>query len=423
MDKKLDNIPTNPGVYFFKDKDQNIIYIGKAKILKNRINSYFKANKRDWKIESLINQYYDIDYIVTKDENEALLLEAQLIKKFKPKYNTLLKDGNPFIYIVKRYDQTNKIDKLELSLIKPEKDIYFGPFINKKKIRSFYEYIIREFRLFTCNKKIANGCLDYHINRCAGSCLNDFDIKYYNERLNIAIKLLFKEYDKAYQNILDNIKKYSIQFEFEKAKKLSKYLNDFNEIVNNLKNRYDEVKYIDKIEDLNSKKETKSDYLQDLKNLSLIFNKNIEKIDCIDISHFQSKFIVGSCIRFNTNDFDLKNSKRYKIKNFIHQDDYKAIQYVIKKRYKLETDLPDLILIDGGKGQLNNAIKALSLKFNNFLCISIAKENEIVYLPDRKSIKLNLHNGYAKLLTKIRDFAHNFAISYHKYIRDKNFIK
>lgn len=180
-------LPKAPGIYLFKDKDNHVIYIGKAKSIQKRVSSYFQKQHNDWKVQALVEEHADIDYILTKNEAEALLLEAQLIRDHKPKYNVLLTTGQPFIYIVFTKDD---LVKVEIVRNKETKGTYFGPFLQKMQARKAYAYLIRTFKLYLCNKKIANGCLDYHLEKCAGICKTDFDIQDYNFRISLALDAL-----------------------------------------------------------------------------------------------------------------------------------------------------------------------------------------------------------------------------------------
>src|SRR4030095_1012830 len=170
-------IPKLTGVYLFKDASNAIIYIGKAKNLHLRVNSYFKKYTADWKVKQLIDEYADVDYILTPTETESLLLEADLVQKHKPKFNVLLKEGQPFLYILFTHNETPTV---ELVRNKKQKGTYFGPFLQKTPARKTYHFLMQTFKLNLCNKKIDLGCLDYHIGNCAGSCRPDFDTTDYH---------------------------------------------------------------------------------------------------------------------------------------------------------------------------------------------------------------------------------------------------
>lgn len=420
INQDLKNIPKLPGVYIFKNKLENIIYIGKAKCLYKRICSYFKEQSNNVKIYELVKEHSSIEYIITETENEALLLEAQLIQKFKPKYNTLLKSGTPFAYL----QIIN--NKLTLSNQKSRKnsDTVFGPFLFKSKIKSVYNYLTKTFKLKLCNKKIDNGCLDFHLGICAGSCKPNFDFKLYKVRLDIVKGLLNNNLEACKNLLINQIKEYNRDFEFEKAKLLSNYLKNFDFICETLSSKFSEDKYKEQIIFKTSSKDQLNSILiaiTELKNI-LKMSKLPASIDCFDISHFQSQYIVGSCIRFTYGIPDKNNFRRFKIKSLTYQNDYAALQEIVKRRYRDKNNLPDLILIDGGKGQLN-AIKDLVYSTK---CISIAKKEETLFFNIDDSgdfdLKLDLKTESAKLIISLRDYAHHFAVSYHKKLRHDNFI-
>ncbi|MEX0940311.1 MAG: GIY-YIG nuclease family protein [Candidatus Babeliales bacterium] len=411
-----DNFPSLPGVYLFKNRDSEIIYVGKAKILKKRIQSYFLNKEKDWKIKSLIDEHDYIDYIVTKTEPEALLLEAQLIKDNQPKFNVLLKSGQPFVYLL---FTKAPAPKLELVRNKSKKGTYFGPFLHKKQARSVYDYLLRTFRLEWCTSKIKEGCLKYHIDLCVGNCREDFNKDDYLFRIDLTINILKNNYSKSLNQLKERIKEHNKGLEFEKAKNLSEYLHNLDTIFATLKTKFSEKRYENDVFLATSPIHTRklpdialAKKLQDF----IQSSKPIITIDCFDISHFQSNFIVGSCIRFSHGIPDKNNFRRFKIKTLTQQNDYAALQEIVSRRYKNETDLPDLIVIDGGKGQLN-AIKQI---INTTHVISLAKKEERLFI-DRfpHGILLDINTELGKLFIALRDYAHHFAISYHRVRRKK----
>lgn len=418
MEKTYKNdLPLLPGVYLFK-KDTEILYIGKAKLLKKRVASYFSKRGTDWKIDALITEHTHIEHIITHSETEALLLEAQLIRDNKPKYNVLLKSGQPFIYILFTADDPRNV---VIVRNKKDKGIYFGPFLHKKQARSAYSYIMKTFRLTMCKTSIKNGCLNYHLGICAGNCLANFDASDYRLRVELALDLLQGHYNQSLKKLSQQIKVYTQQLEFEKARTLHYYLKNLDTIFTTLQTRFSEKKYereiflttspIDKklIEDPHIG--TKIQHLLSLK-------KAPQTIDCFDISHFQSTYMVGSSIRFNNGIPDKNKFRRFKIKTLVEQNDYAALQEIVTRRYRNAEDLPDLMLIDGGKGQLS----AITQLFPNCQIVSLAKREELIFAPHlAEPVPLNVATDAGKLLIALRDYAHHFAIEYHKLLRNKNF--
>lgn len=419
--KKLEKpIPKLTGVYFFKDAQGAFIYIGKAKNLHLRVNSYFKKYNTDWKINQLINEYADVDYILTPTETESLLLEAELVQKHKPKFNVLLKEGQPFLYIL---FTTYETPTIELVRNKKKKGTYFGPFLQKSPARKTYRFLMQTFHLNLCKKKIELGCLDYHIGNCAGNCKSDFDVHDYIFRVSLAKEALKNNQEGFVQQIQDQMKKYCTEFAFEKAKRLNEYLQNVDAIFAVLNTHFSADKFATDIFVVSTQTPYASDSdttinteLQQF----LSFPTPVRTIDCFDISHFQSSYLVGSCVRFTDGKPEKHCFRHFKIKTLTEQNDYAALQEIISRRYKHKTDIPDLIVIDGGKGQLSAAQYILP----HAPIVSLAKREETLYGPQfPQGIQLDLQTNVGRLLIALRDYAHHFAISYHKLKRKKSLLE
>src|SRR5438132_1613756 len=343
--KKLEkSIPKLTGVYLFKDAQEAIIYIGKAKNLHHRVNSYFQKYTLDWKIKQLIDEYADIDYILTPTEDESLLLEAELVQKYKPKFNVLLKDGQPFLYIL---FTPPTMPTVELVRNKKKKGTYFGPFLQKGPTRKTYAFLMHTFRLNLCKKKIELGCLDYHIGNCAGNCKTDFDVSDYIFRVNLAQQALKNNQEGFIQNIKDQMKTYIATFAFEKAQRLNEYLQNVDSIFNILNMHFSTDKFATDI----FVASTPRPYAPQTDNSINIelqqffgFATPIRTIDCFDVSHFQSSYLVGSCVRFTDGKPEKSCFRHFKIKTLTEQNDYAALQEIIQRRYKDKSNLTDLIV-------------------------------------------------------------------------------
>jgi len=418
--KKLDKtIPKLTGIYLFKDAQGAIIYIGKAKNLHLRVNSYFKKYNTDWKIKHLVDEYADLDYILTATERESLLLEAELVQKYKPKFNVLLKEGQPFLYILFTLHETPTI---ELVRNKKKKGTYFGPFLEKNPARKTYHFLKQTFNLNLCNKKIELGCLDYHIGNCAGSCKKDFSFSDYSFRLSLAQEALKNNQEGFIQNIKDQMQKYNKNFEFEKTQHLNHYLHNVDTIFTTLNIHFNTSKFATDIFIVSTPTPYSSQFNPTI-NTELQtffgFNTPIRTIDCFDISHFQSSHLVGSCVRFTDGKPEKSMFRHFKIKTLTQQNDYAALQEILQRRYKNKTDLPDLIVIDGGKGQLSSAYHVLP----NAPIVSLAKREETLYGPQfPEGIILDVKTSVGKLIIGLRDYAHHFAINFHRLRRKKAFL-
>jgi excinuclease ABC subunit C len=416
MKEFLATLPSLSGVYLFKDVDQQIIYIGKAKDLKKRVSSYFQKKDGDWKIESLLEETVIIDHIVTKNEQEALLLEAELVQDYQPKFNVLLKSGNPFLYLIITKD---KLPQLKIVRNKKTTGTRFGPFIHKQHARRVHDFIVTTFRLYTCNKKIENGCLDYHLGKCAGTCKSSFDPQEYLFKIELAKDALRKNHKSFLKKIQEQIKEHNTALEFEKAKHLNDYKENFKNIFSTLASRFNPHNYLTEVLISTTQFKEPENYpeaAQKLKEM-LHLDSTPDTIDCFDISHFQSSYIVGSCVRFTSGKPDKNNFRRFKIQSLEEQNDYAALQEIVARRYRDEDNLPDLVLIDGGKGQRSAVVPLLP----NTPCVSLAKREELLFSDYHKEgIALDVQTPVGKLLLSLRDYAHHFAITYHRKLRHKN---
>ncbi len=411
MDYK--QFPAGPGVYFFKTAEDIIIYVGKATSLRERVRSYFQKTD-DWKVNSLIAEHASIDFIATLTETEASILEAQLIAKYQPKFNVLLKDGQPFLYIL--FTQ-GALPEMKLVRNKKAKGKYFGPFIQKRPVRGMFAFLKHTFKLDLCNVKMQNGCLRFHLGTCAGNCKPDFNLSDYQFRLTLAMAALSNNQEEFRSLIDEQIKRYTNSMEFEKARTIHAYQTDVEKIFYAINVRYSEKKYEHEVIRVTAPQELKKDLSSVGRELAQLLHlpQEIRTIDCFDISHFQSQSIVGSCVRFTDGKPDKNKFRRFKIRSLEEQNDYAALQEIVARRYKSLDDIPDFVLIDGGKGQLNAVKDLVPARF-----VSLAKREERLYQPgDPDGIKLDVHTGIGSLLIALRDYAHHFAISYHRMRQSK----
>lgn len=405
------NPPKLCGIYIFKDNVNNILYIGKAKNLYNRIQSYKTDRQVDWKIDSLIQKSTIIEWIITENEQAALLLEAQLISEQKPLFNKLLMNDYPFIYIIFKYEKNIPVIKIS-RYYSFSKDFIIGPFLSKKNAIELYDYILLFFNLFNCKKKISHGCLNYHIGKCSGSCREDFNMNEYINRYNTAINALKNE--KKFLNILDNkIEEVKNIFDIIELEKLINYKSQYNTLINKLeiKNNSNDINII--LSNINIEEKNIEKALLEIKN---ILNMNVIPtiIDCIDISHFQGHSVTGACVRFINGFYNKKNSIAYKLP-FEENNDYKNLKLLIKKHYN-KINYPDLLLIDGGKGQLN-IINKLNLPIP---LLALAKKEEMIFsINNLIGMKIDLHQPHGKLLIALRNATHNAAIGLHRKLFNK----
>lgn len=407
MLKRPKNLPKKPGVYIFRNQHDEMIYIGKAKSIADRIASYFN-NPDEYKVSMILHEATNLESIPVNSELEALYLEVDLIKKYQPKFNTLLKEGNPFIYLY--FSEPSKkslttIPTLSVVRTKNKKGTYIGPFLNKKSAYSVYNFLMRTFKLKLCKKKIAHGCLEFHIGICAGFCSPDFDLNFYKIRFELAKYLVSNDMKAALTTLDQEIKKSSELLQFEHAKSLLEYKNSFQEFAYTLQ----------KLENMPSK-QRQPDKSENL-DLLLAVQQRLHLqhipyvIDCFDISHLQGNFIVGSCIRYVHGQPEPNSFRRFQVKSIVEQDDYTALAEIVRRRYKTGSNYPNLIIVDGGKGQIN----AIKPYIGSAELVGLAKREETIISSDFKYfIQLDRQRPEDLLLLAIRDKTHNFAITYHR---------
>lgn len=545
LKSKLNNLPDSPGIYQFKNAQGKIIYVGKAKNLKNRVKSYFNNSQTSPKTLALVNKIFDIDLILTDNELEALVLENNLIKELKPRYNINLKDDKSYPYI--------KITNEIFPRIYPTRKVvrdgskYFGPYTEVKSMKTALRMINQIFKIRSCKlnitqeaieKKKFKVCLDYHIKKCDGPCEGLISIKEYNEMVNQVVKLLRGKTEELIDELTNRMNTYVEKLEFERAAEIRDRINqlksisekqkvvsdDFEDkdiiaiskedkdasctifnirngkLINkkqlqlsiegdeNLEEIYSsvikqfynneeieipseivlEVEPIDyeliekwlnekskrKVKIIVPKRESKLKSLVKMcKENSTLQLKEIQlqkakkegivaysiaalqrdlrlknpprKIECFDISNLQGTDSVASMVVFEDGKPKKSLYRKFIIKSVDGPNDFASMQEVIFRRYsKLnETNetLPDLIMVDGGKGQLSSAVEILDkLGLKNYNIIGLAKRLEEVYIPE-KSEPLNIPKTSSglKLLQQVRDESHRFAITFHRLRRAK----
>ena len=547
LETNLKNLPASPGVYQFINKNGNVIYVGKAKNLKNRVRSYFQENPSSAKTVAMVSKIDYLQLVVTDSELEALILESNLIKELKPRYNVNLKDDKSFPFI--------KVTNELFPRIYPTRKVfndgskYFGPYTDVRSMRGSLRMINQIFKIRSCKldltkKNIADKkfkvCLDYHIKKCDGPCENLVSVKEYNEMVDEVVKLLKGKTDDLIKDLKTKMQSAVENLEFEKAAELRDKIDQLNSISSKQKivNDDDEDRdifavafegkdstcavfnirsgkligkkqlklaieegeelsniysaaikfyYGDQVEipreviveippedtdaltewlRMRSNKKTKifvpqrgdlkslvkmckENAILQLKEIQLQKMKNLgnvsysvsalqrdlrlktlpRKIECFDISNLQGTDSVASMVVFEDGKPKKSLYRKFIIKTVEGPDDFSSMREVIERRYiRLQEEnqpLPDLIMVDGGKGQLSSAVEILdSLGFNNYNIIGLAKRLEEVFLPNNSDPELipKTSSGL-KLLQQIRDEAHRFAITFHRVRRSMRTIK
>jgi len=415
MNKIYNLLPETPGVYLMRDYSGEILYIGKARNLKKRVSSYFTKSVSDPRITALISSIKTVDYIIAKSERDALLLENKLIKKLQPKYNIMWRDDKSYPYI----KLTAKEEFPYLTLTRQKKNDgskYFGPFHNVSNVRKLLRRLRFMFHIRPCTKtKFKSKCFYFDLGQCPGPCIGKIKSSEYKKNIEKLELFLEGKYDLLKKILEKEMKEQSEKLNFEEAKNLRDIIFSIDKIFEKIS--FHEIKETDLDRRLNL-----SRTLSQLKEI-LNLPKVPVTIEAFDVSNISGKEAVGSMVSFFQGKPDKKNYRRYKIKNVNFIDDYAMIKEIIQRRYKklLEEHkkLPDLIIIDGGKGHLSSAKNVLDeIGIKNQPIISIAKKEEEIFTFEKdEPIKLPPSSPVLQLIQQIRDEAHRFAISYHRYRR------
>ena len=545
LKEKLDNLPTSSGVYLMKDNLNNVIYVGKAKNLKRRVNQYFDSREKNLKTSLLVENIKNFDYILTNSEYDALMLENNLIKKYQPHYNILLKDGKNFAYL--KIDLNKPFPKLELTRkVDFKKNVkYFGPYFNGISAYSVMDIVKYAYPLRSCNLKLKKAekreCLKYSLGECSAPCTNRICKEDYNKIVDDVIDFLngdtqrvkeiltkkmlnsaeLENYESAilYKNQLEMLDKINNKYTTQFAKKLNidvvgnYYLNNnaclcvliirngkmigmesFNLInklveesditnffvqyyLNNklipneiivpdnftgesvleeffIKN-FDKKVIVEKAK-IGTKKTLQNvannnakEYLEKSLNLENLKNErtikaceNLQKklglkqipyrIEGYDISNISGTNKVASMVVFVNGEPLKSHYRKFRITSFEGPDDFRSMNEVIKRRMielnKAEDEsfskTPNLILIDGGKGQLSSASSMLRQFNNDIELISLAKKQEEIFKEHESTpIVLNRNDYSLQLLQRVRDESHRFAITFHRNVRNKSELK
>ncbi len=408
IQSKIKMLPLTSGVYLFKDKDERIIYIGKAVSLRRRVGSYFRSNHQSLKTNILVEHIDDIDFILTHSEAEALILEASLIKQHQPKYNVELKDGKtyPYIQITKEDFPLVSVIRLNTRKNKEIKADFFGPYVNPSLIREALVIIRKIFHFRSCESLPNKPCLDYHIGLCDAPCIKNISKQEYLRNIRHVRLILEGKKDDLYKNLQGEMEELSQQKDFEAAIKVRDQLRAIGALYSGTK----DINYFKEAEQLER---------------ALGLDHAPERIECFDISNIMGNQSVGSMVSFVNGRPDKSNYQRFKIKTVQGIDDFKSIAEIVMRRYtrlkKEGLPYPDLIMIDGGKGQLAAACDVLKGLGIQIPIISLAKREEEVFLPTKRNpIVLSKDSLGLKLLQRVRDEAHRFAITYHRKLRNQN---
>jgi excinuclease ABC subunit C len=420
--EKLRNTPNKPGVYMMHDAFGQTLYVGKAKNLKKRISSYFQSSRKRHlaqpKIKAMIEIVHDIDYLCVDSESEALILESRLIKKYKPKYNTSLKDDKRFLLV--QINPKEALPRFRLTRNKTYRYYrYYGPFPHSGSLRKTLNLMKKKFGILLHDaspKKIdaQNWRLFDDIRAEINELPNIVTEDAYRERVQKACAFLEGKTEEIIKDLHTQMMLHSEKQNFEKAGDCRDRIIAIQQTSRRTRKfERNLIGLISENESLECLKEA----------LGLKAIPNI--IECFDISHISGSFCVASMVRFTNGKPDKKNYRRYKIQSFTGNDDFKAMEEVVSRRYKRlvkeAKSLPDLIVIDGGIGQVHASIKALLKEgIEPPFLIGLAKKKEtIVFSNGKDPLNLPYRNPALRLLRHLRDEAHYFANNFNADLRSK----
>jgi excinuclease ABC subunit C len=423
--EKVKAFPNSPGIYLMKDVQGRVIYIGKAKNLRARAGSYFqKSSAQDRRICDWIDEVADVDHLPTDSEVDALLMEARLIKDIQPKYNHDLKDDKSFPYL----QITTGEDFPRVNFTREPRDSgvkLYGPFPRAKSLRGAIQVLQRIFKFRTCSLDIDEDdprwrwfrpCLLASINQCTAPCNLRIDRESYRKDIHRLRLFLDGKKEAVLKEMEDEMREASKALQFEKAARLRdeiKALQNLNLRGDLAKHAQPEVFYVDPRKGLKGLKQV------------LGLESVPRRIDGVDIAHLGGSETVGSLVCFVDGLPFKPGYRRYRIKSVRGVDDFASIREVMTRRIQglqeREEPFPDIMLIDGGKGQLNAALSAFeALKVTPPTVISLAKREEEIYVPGRPDpIVLRRRSFSLRLLQYVRDEAHRFAQHYHHMLRTK----
>jgi len=446
---KLREVPHRPGIYLMKDRLGSIIYVGKALDLKRRVSSYFmpsQSMRASLKTRALIDSIYDFEFHTVRNEEESFLLESKLIKDYRPRYNVSLRDDKRFLLL--RVRLTDPWPRLTTTRTRKNDGAqYFGPFPHSAALHHTLEWLNRRLGLRAC-RPLNPGEQDYRhcnadiIRNCSAPCIARISREDYLARITEACRILEGKGKRELLNQLrSEMEQAAVNLEFEKAATL-------RDVWMNLGKTLTPMRQFSRGRGVPTTVKPTADLAELGEELHLAGPPRV--MECFDISNVSSNHIVASMVRFTDGRPDNQNYRRYRIRTVAGQDDFASMAEVIRRRYsrillenatanpdaidsqenavdiqrrlaregRAKIILPDLVIIDGGKGQLGMALRELrALGLHDLPVIGLAKQHEEIFIPGRSEpICLPHDRGALKLLQRIRDEAHRFANRYNELL-------
>lgn len=429
LQQKLKTLPATPGVYFHKSASGEIIYVGKAAVLKNRVRQYFQNSRlRDAKTDALVTEIADTDWVQTESEIDALFLESEMVKRYMPRYNILLRDDKSLNYV--RINMRDPYPHISFTR-QPMDDgaEYFGPYYNGYAVKKALRYLRKVFPYSTHHTMPARVCLQYHLGLCPGVEAQKISSKDYKITLRKLIMYLKGERKQLVAQLESEMKLAATNQEFEKAAKLRNQIYNLKELQKQI--LFSDREFLDI---------SKDEALTGLANL-LSLSDVPRRIEGYDISHMQGTNNVASMVVATNGVADKAEYRKFKLR-IPGNNDFAHMNEVISRRFDgrhADWPKPDLLLIDGGKGQLEAVAKILNEKDLKIPAIGLAKRLEEIIVSKKSSnvilnaaaypdaiitenadyfvVLLPKDSHIVKLLQRIRDESHRFAVSYHTVLK------
>ena len=465
--KKLNELPHKPGIYLMKDRFGTVIYVGKARDLRKRVSSYFQPSRRlgwDLKFKALVEAIHDLDIHIVRSEPEAILLEGKLIKEFHPRYNISFKDDKRFLML--KVNLKDPIPRFTLTRFRQDDGArYFGPFAHSSALRNTLkmirlQYHLRGCRPLTPTERDYKHCLYGNLKHCTAPCIGNVTQEQYLDQVKAACDFLSGQCGEMAEQLEAEMKKAAAAQDFEKAAMLRDALADMRDTTKKT-NLFQRIPY---------KLPVAIEPIRDLAELGEVLDLPGPpvRIEGFDISNISGTFAVASLVSFKNGKPDRANYRRFKMKTVIGQNDFACMAETIRRRYSrlkkegaakaariaaaeadttsadtatteesepdlndspaseagadsesFPSNMPDLILIDGGKGQLNSACAELKkLGLEHLQVIGLAKEFEEIHRPGQEEpLRLSHDSGALKLLQRVRDESHRLANTYNAKLR------
>ncbi len=456
--KKLQELPHKPGIYLMKDRFGTVIYVGKARDLKRRVTQYFQPSRKlgwDLKFKALVEAIHDLDVHVVRSEPEALLLEGKLIKEFHPRYNVSFRDDKQFLML--KVNLNDAIPRFVLTRFKQDDGArYFGPFAHSSALRNTLHLIRRQFHLRGCrplapDERDYKHCLYGNLKFCTAPCIHNVTREQYLQQVTAACDFLSGQTEEMQEQLTAEMRKAALAQDYEKAAMYRDAISDLRHTTHKT-NKFERLPYTLPLA---------IDPQRDLAELGTVLNLPgpPTRIEGFDISNISGTFAVASLVSFKNGRPDRSNYRKFKMKTVVGQNDFACMAETIRRRYtrllkeakpkksedggwrmedgkeavagsvsddqpatphpQTPTNLPDLILVDGGKGQLSAACAELEkLGLSQIPIIGLAKEFEEIYRPgESEPLRLSHDSGALKLLQRVRDESHRLANTYNAELR------